>query len=44
MVVIINLHSILYSVCLINDSGDQDSFSEPGYIPSEEFWQNPEGE
>ena len=37
MVVIINLRSILYSVYLINDSGDRDSSSEPGYIPSEEF-------
>jgi len=38
MVVIIKLSSILYSVCLINDSGNQDRFSKTGYIPSEEFW------
>ena len=37
MVGIINLGSILYSVCLINDPGDRDSSSELGYIPSEEF-------
>jgi hypothetical protein len=37
MVVIINLRSILYSGCLINDPGDQDSPSEVGYISSEEF-------
>jgi len=37
MVVIINFRSILYSVCLINDSGDRDSSSEPVYITSEEF-------